>query len=358
MRVLIRLLATAIGNASPVLNGTELQLFLSYNIDQWKALLKLAERNNVISTAILGLQKTALANPSLDIAIMRPEYKHDRLEYSHSILMLEQQCKEKKNALKDLAGFFSCNKIRTLILKGYSLDLLYPEQNYRYSSDIDIYLYGDAARADRLLAEKRHIQTNSDNDKHSYFLYNGIAVENHYLFLNTERIPKLRIVQERLEQLAVLAAADPQTGCLLPPAQFNAIFLPYHFAMHFVFRGAMLVHLLDWALFLNAQAANVDWDEVTDLAGRTGLLGFLGLLNHIAVNDFGCTVQGLPDIPVPPRSVEWFYRELGRELPKRNEEKWNDTIHKHIVWCKRYRNTYKSSYLSYFFRTFRQNKTN
>ena len=51
----------------------------------------------------------------------------------------------------------------------------------------------------------------------------------------------------------------PESEVLLPPVQWNAMFLTYHACGHFLSEGLRLKQILDWAMFLKKEQNNVDW---------------------------------------------------------------------------------------------------
>ena len=51
----------------------------------------------------------------------------------------------------------------------------------------------------------------------------------------------------------------PDSEILLPPVQWNAMFLTYHACAHFLSEGLRLKQILDWAMFLKKEQNNVDW---------------------------------------------------------------------------------------------------
>ena len=70
------------------------------------------------------------------------------------------------------------NGIRLLLLKGIGLSRLYPKPESRPSSDIDIFLFEDYEKGNRLFTghDIKRI------DKHASFQIDGVLIENHYYF--------------------------------------------------------------------------------------------------------------------------------------------------------------------------------
>lgn len=69
--------------------------------------------------------------------------------------------------------------------------------------------------------------------------------------------PSLLKVEEFLKnELNSNVYLDANTGCWLPSAMFNAVFLPLHFAGHFVYGGANLRQIVDYALVVRNAKEN------------------------------------------------------------------------------------------------------
>ena len=83
-----------------------------------------------------------------------------------------------KSVLKELVAVCKQNDMRLLLLKGIGLSEMYPTPNSRPSGDIDVFLFGDYEKGNRILANN----TFDFSNKHSVFEYKGVTVENHQNF--------------------------------------------------------------------------------------------------------------------------------------------------------------------------------
>lgn len=160
------------------------------------------------------------------------------------------------------------------------------------SGDIDIYLYGQSDKGDRVLHEiGAHLYF--DVPKHSEYVWDGVLIENHRTILNvrrnrTER--ELNAVLVRLLEKEGTHGLAP--GIQAPRATFNAIFLIRHAAVHFQKEGIVLRHLCDWACFLTRH-----WDEIDHALFRTAMEDyrmdrFADLMTAAAVEYLGAEVPG------------------------------------------------------------------
>lgn len=92
-----------------------------------------------------------------------------------------------RNVLKDIIKVCAQNHIRLLLLKGIGLSQMYPKPESRMSSDIDIFLFGDYEKGNKVLANNSFYY----GGKHSVFNYLGVTIENHQnFFIHGTRLQK------------------------------------------------------------------------------------------------------------------------------------------------------------------------
>lgn len=72
-----------------------------------------------------------------------------------------------------------------------------------------------------------------------------------------------------------------------PSADFNALFLLKHTALHFASTQMSLRQLLDWLLFVKAEGEKVDWKGLYVFLREQRLDGFANVLNAIGVRYLG-----------------------------------------------------------------------
>lgn len=218
--------------------------------------------------------------------------RETRIRWALSAEKLEERYRHQQQTASKLAARFSEEGLRMLLLKGLGLSRDYPLPEHRECGDIDIYLYGESDKGDRILHE---IGAHSyfDVPKHSEYVWDGVLIENHRTILNvrrnrTER--ELNAVLVRLLEKEGTHGLAP--GIQAPRATFNAIFLIRHAAVHFQKEGIVLRHLCDWACFLTRH-----WDEIDHALFRTAMEDyrmdrFADLMTAAAVEYLGAEVPG------------------------------------------------------------------
>ena len=215
-----------------------------------------------------------------------------RIRWALSAEKLEERYRHQQQTASKLAARFSEEGLRMLLLKGLGLSRDYPLPEHRECGDIDIYLYGESDKGDRILHEIG-AHPYFDVPKHSEYVWDGVLIENHRTILNvrrnrTER--ELNAVLVRLLEKEGTHGLAP--GIQAPRATFNAIFLIRHAAVHFQKEGIVLRHLCDWACFLTRH-----WDEIDHALFRTAMEDyrmdrFADLMTAAAVEYLGAEVPG------------------------------------------------------------------
>lgn len=254
----------------------------------WSEVIRLAAAQGVLAIAWDGLQ-----------ALIAQKMIPDNEQPSREVLLrwlanvdsIEKSYARQKAAIHKLASFYNRNGFEVMLLKGYGLSLCYPTPEHRPCGDIDIWLYGRQQEADALLHKTHGVKINEDKHHHTTFTVNGILVENHYDFINVHSHASNVELEHELKELA----GDPQREKIeidgaqitLPSSDFNALFLLKHSAAHFAAIEVGLRHICDWAMFVRAYGAKVDWARLNRTAERFNMHRFLSAINRICVEKLG-----------------------------------------------------------------------
>ena len=228
----------------------------------------------------------------------------------------EYRFEQYKKAISELAAFYNEHGFKMMVLKGYACSLDWPKPEHRPCGDIDIWLFGQQAAADKALGSwfKVHgAESEIDNSHHhhSVFEWQGFTVENHYDFINTQAHRSSRRFERKLKELAefkvqslelsvqsqlkecsddsreIPSAELKGTTIYLPGADFNFLFLLRHMANHFVGKEMTLRQLLDWALLIEHHHEEIDWKEDLAFLEENGLLRYFNLMALICVERLG-----------------------------------------------------------------------
>lgn len=256
--------------------------FATATQEQWEEIVRLA-----IAQGIQAVCYDALIHLEDDL---QPPRKV-KLQWAISVKALEKRFLRHLHTAAHLASFYQERGLKMMLMKGLGLAQLYPEPMHRESGDLDIWLFGEYKKGNKLMEEKG-IKVNRHGSKHACFYFEGTPIENHKSFLNIDQFRIDREIlepalQQALEQTQCIPFALPEkASLLLPPATFSAIFLARHMSNHFV-GGIVLRHLCDWARFLYSCHKEYDADKLSALFEKAGMLPLMQCFTELAIEQLG-----------------------------------------------------------------------
>lgn len=301
---LFQLLRLALGNKE--------ECNLPSDID-WKSLIDLSFDQGVAAIAVDGLQKSIdLSAESLELALDSPELEDLKYEWFGATFQAEEDYSQQVEAISSLARIYAQSGISMMLLKGYGLGLNYPIPQHRPSGDIDVYLINDnpstssgqallpAWKCGDEIIRKMGIKVDSGHEHHTTFQFQGQMVENHYDFINTKAHRDAPKIEAKLKELASKGCKEhlmpDGTRILLPPADFNVIFLIRHLGQHFAGEHICLRQILDYGLFLQKEGGSVHWSELVPFIKEMGIWTFFNQINAICEDYLGLQFDGIPAI--------------------------------------------------------------
>jgi hypothetical protein len=195
-----------------------------------------------------------------------------------------------------------------MVMKGQANGTLYPKPMHRLPGDIDCYLFDDYQKANEI-AKKEGANVDEGWYKHSQISYNGELFENHLFFVHTREGKRSKRLQKELEQKLHVTnwSTFPDSEILLPPVQWNAMFLTYHACAHFLSEGLRLKQILDWAMFLKKEQNNVDWKAFYTYCDRYHFRRFADAMTAISVEYLGLRIEN-SDVTTESPYVEKILR--------------------------------------------------
>lgn len=207
----------------------------------------------------------------------------------------EQRYEQYLQAIAELASFYKEYGIRMLLMKGYGLSLDYPVPEHRPTGDIDIYLFGEKERADKLIRKRLSIRVDEEYHKHSHFTFHGDTVENHGKFIDNithkSNIHFENLLEELLKEEEQSLKGSPIDNCLLPSPTWNALFLLRHAGEHFASCEITLRHIIDLGTFFKAHHDEINWERVLEVYEDEGMKSFYDSIATICVRELGFEPQ-------------------------------------------------------------------
>ena len=206
---MLELLRASVFNREPViLKGT---------VIDWDVLMDMSAEQNVLAWVWDGICKLPKE--------MQPP-RQQRINWGLSAQEVWNAYEHQRMVLKDIVKVCAQNNIRILLLKGIGLSQMYPKPESRMSSDIDIFLFGDYEKGNKVLTSNSFYF----GSKHSVFNYLGVTIENHQnFFIHGTKL------QKRVDDYLFASTADSvltEGGYYVLPAMAGLVHLLVHSLVH------------------------------------------------------------------------------------------------------------------------------
>ena len=202
------------------------------------------------------------------------------MTYAQSVATQSQY---KRQAVEKIGHWLAEDGLSTLVLKGFSLSVLYPNPNLREFCDLDIFS-GDNYEAVNDCFEKHGVKVSCVDGHHAYLNVGGISVEHHFAFHNTKVKHGIEGPEEDLQKLV---SSDWKStlisGVCFPNPLFTALFVGWHAYEHFLQEKIQLRHVIDWALSLQ-QLTKQETEQLNEIKRDTGWGSFTDTLTAIALH--------------------------------------------------------------------------
>ncbi len=226
------------------------------------------------------------------------------------------QSKHKREVVRRMGEWLAEDGLSTMIIKGFSLAVLYPRPDLRESSDIDIYSSEDYAAVNACF-EKHGLHIGRADSHHVHINIDGISVEHHFALHNRRVKNGMEGPTEVLQRLAATDRRPTSLPCIcFPSPTFTALFTAWHAHKHFLAEKIELRHVIDWALSLK-QLSDTEAQTVHEVKCGSTWGRFADTLTAIAMHRLQ-----LPAEWFPRREVE-AASEIGPELEQRV---WDDIM--------------------------------
>jgi len=249
------------------------------NVD-WHELMALAEKQGVAAIVLDGINRCYENGISVDMDF---QTKMDWIGLVHQI---EIRYGKNEKAMRQLAAFYYQHGIRMMVLKGWGLSLNYPIPNHRPSGDIDIYLFGEQERADKLIHDELGIEVDNSHHHHTVFCFHGESVENHYDFLNVH-VRKSNLQMEKMLKILANKNYTEEGDAILPSVEFNAVHLLRHCAAHFASVKMTVRQVLDWAFFIEKHGMEIELEKYIAYLKEVGMYRFYNVLGLFCIRELG-----------------------------------------------------------------------
>lgn len=282
-------------------------LFVGVSDEMWLRCFDLALRQQVLAVTF-----PAISALPLDL---RPDFTiwSKWMVYAQSIAA---QSKHKREVVRKMGGWLAEEGLSTMIIKGFSLAMLYPQPDLRESGDIDIYSGEDYAAVNACF-EKHGLQIGRADGHHVHINIDGISVEHHFALHNSRVKNGMEGPTEVLQRLAATDRRPTSLpGICFPNPTFTALFTVWHAHKHFLAEKIELRHVIDWTLALK-QLSDSEARMVQEVKCGSPWGRFADTLTAIAMHRLQLPTDWFPQREVEAASV------IGPELEQRV---WDDIM--------------------------------
>lgn len=258
----------------------------------WDALRKLSAEQGVLSWVWDGICK--LPEDQLPPRFIR-------IGWDLSAQQVWDRYQRQKDVLKELIEICRTHDMRLMLLKGISLSHLYPKPQSRPSGDIDIYLFEDFKKGNKVFS----LDESTDTGLHTEFIYKGVHVENHEMIVYPNTSTK-KLVSQYLAERAGLAAMSSD-GYWVLETKDNLVYLMMHALNHVNFSYNVsflnIKNLTDIAMMIAHYQEEWNPEEMFSLMGKLHLAKSFELMVYFSEWLFGIDLPKLHQGLIKERNV-------------------------------------------------------
>lgn len=259
--VMLELVRAAVLERDPVIpKGTEID---------WDKLMDISAKHGLLAWVWDGMCK---------LPIEQQPPRQQRINWGLSAQEIWSDYGHQQTVLKDIVKVCAQNHIRLLLLKGIGLSQMYPKPESRMSSDIDIFLFGDYKKGNKVLANNSFYY----GGKHSVFNYSGVTIENHQnFFIHGTKL------QKRVDYYLFASTADSvltEGGYHVLPVMAGLVHLLVHSLVHLnnPHERITVRNLVDFAYYIFFHKHHLDPVECGEVMRELGLEKSFDLLLQLS----------------------------------------------------------------------------
>lgn len=253
----------------------------------WKRLYKIGKKQALLGVMFDGMQR------------LPDELKPERgiyIQWCTAVLLIEDNNRKLNHELGNLYSMLRSEGIEPVLMKGQGVAQYYPEPLHRVCGDIDIFIgKKDYEATSRLLSKDGH-ESAEMTSIHSTFDWHGVVVENHNT-IDQMASPKsdreLQKIVESWHHGRERKMMIEGTEVLLPPLDFDVVFIFHHALYHLLSSGVGFRQLCDWARMLHVNRDNIDKEEVRQMLKALRIEGAARIFEALEVEYLGMPSEDL-----------------------------------------------------------------
>lgn len=217
------------------------------------------------------------------------------LQWSNIVARIEENNEHLNEELKNVFALYQANGLTPVLLKGQGVALNYRQPKRRQCGDIDVYLGEDMEKANDLL-RKEATHEKEEMAKHTAFNWHGVEIENHRIMVSLNAPSAKRFFEKTIKEWYPMGYATSIEGfqVMVPPHEFNAVFLLVHSINHFFSGGLGIRQVTDWGCLLYVTQSQFNKELCNHYLKKTGLTSAAKAFGAIAVEQLGLPIEALP----------------------------------------------------------------
>lgn len=241
--VMLELVRAAVMDRDPIIPKN--------TVIDWDKLMDIAQEQGLIAWVYDGICKLP--------AEQQPPRIY-RINWGMSAQDIWDRYELQKSVLQDLISICEQHQMRLMLLKGIGLSGLFPNPQSRPSGDIDIYLFDDFEKGNELFGAVMDHET----ELHTCFIYKGVEIENHKLFVYDNSEVKGLVGKYLLNHTSDTIKTDVGYYTFAPIPNF--VYLLMHALNHVNYESEdtifSLKHILDLGMFLHKNQSQLPPAEI------------------------------------------------------------------------------------------------
>lgn len=223
-----------------------------YQEKNWRAIYDIAKKQAMIGVIYDAIKKIPTeCRPAGELAI----------KWYGQAIVINRLNNTLNSKVKEIAGAYRDAGLDVVLLKGQGLAQYYPNPLSRQPGDIDLYFFDSYDKANEIAAGWEGVEFLPDTSYHRAFIYKGIEVENHLVYVDFYS-KKNRKAWSEIEKKIPLAGDEHLTlddFCIkVPQPQMNVIYVFLHSMHHMLQVGIGLRQICDWACLWKSKHKEVD----------------------------------------------------------------------------------------------------
>ena len=277
--------------------GTRICLSHTPSADEWGKLYSMAKKQSLVGVCFAGVQKLQIQRKE------PPEMLY--LTWMGMAAKIQQKNQVVDEQCVDLQKRLSAEGLSSCILKGQGVGQLYAEhlRGLRQSGDIDIYVPGGFRKvmstAQKIAPVGKYTYVHAEWD-----VFEDTEVELHYRPSSQRNLMANRRFQKWVKTFDA-TWFETRNGIIVPPLEFNRIYLLLHCYRHVIGAGIGLRQLMDYYFCLRDKELTAEDREYNKtLLKHFGLYRFAGAVMYVLEEVYG--LEGKYMI-CPPNKKEGEY---------------------------------------------------